>query len=135
MKLPGQKEEVMNKKKQTFKYPGVRVAVDGNTAAIMCERESSDAAGAYPITLLHKWENTGRKKPPRDTSIFRIAHSSSSSRKESMPLLLLRQGLSMTGLRAANFSSGQGIAYMHESLYAAVGKRLTYVLGISAPGP
>ncbi len=35
----------------------------------------------------------------------------------------------MTGLRAANFSSGQGIAYMHrESLYAAVGKRLTYVL-------
>ena len=24
--------------------------MDGNTAAIMCERESSDAAGAYPIT-------------------------------------------------------------------------------------
>jgi pyruvate-ferredoxin/flavodoxin oxidoreductase len=36
----------------------------------------------------------------------------------------------MTGLRAANFSSGQGIAYMHESLYAAVGKRLTYVLNM-----
>ncbi len=41
-------------------------------------------------------------------------------------------GLSMTGLRSANFSSGQGIAYMHESLYAAVGKRLTYVLNIGA---
>ncbi len=41
-------------------------------------------------------------------------------------------GLSMTGLRASNFSSGQGIAYMHESLYAAVGKRLTYVLNIGA---
>ena len=39
-------------------------------------------------------------------------------------------GMSMTGLRATNFSSGQGIAYMHESLYAAVGKRLTYVLNI-----
>ncbi|MDH3588955.1 MAG: 2-oxoacid:acceptor oxidoreductase family protein, partial [Gammaproteobacteria bacterium] len=39
-------------------------------------------------------------------------------------------GLAMTGLRAANFSSGQGIAYMHESLYAAVGKRLTYVLNM-----
>jgi pyruvate-ferredoxin/flavodoxin oxidoreductase len=38
----------------------------------------------------------------------------------------------MTGLRAANFSSGQGIAYMHESLYAAVGKRLTYILNIGA---
>ena len=24
--------------------------MDGNTAVIMCERESSDAAGAYPIT-------------------------------------------------------------------------------------
>jgi pyruvate-ferredoxin/flavodoxin oxidoreductase len=41
-------------------------------------------------------------------------------------------GLSMTGLRAINFSSGQGIAYMHESLYAAVGKRLTYILNIGA---
>ena len=38
----------------------------------------------------------------------------------------------MTGLRATNFSSGQGIAYMHESLYAAVGKRLTYVLNVAA---
>ena len=36
----------------------------------------------------------------------------------------------MTGLRATNFSSGQGIAYMHESLYAAAGKRLTYVLNM-----
>src|SRR3972149_6167575 len=41
-------------------------------------------------------------------------------------------GMSMVGLRATNFSSGQGIAYMHESLYAAVGKRLTYVLNIAA---
>jgi pyruvate-ferredoxin/flavodoxin oxidoreductase len=41
-------------------------------------------------------------------------------------------GMSMVGLRAANFSSGQGIAYMHESLYAAAGKRLTYVLNVAA---
>ena len=41
-------------------------------------------------------------------------------------------GMSMVGLRAANFSSGQGIAYMHESLYAAAGKRLTYVLNMAA---
>ena len=41
-------------------------------------------------------------------------------------------GMSMTGLRATNFSSGQGIAYMHESLYAAAGKRLTYVLNVAA---
>jgi len=41
-------------------------------------------------------------------------------------------GMSMSGLRSTNFSSGQGIAYMHESLYAAVGKRLTYVLNVAA---
>ncbi len=38
------------KDEKTFKYPGVRQAMDGNTAVIQCEREASDAAGAYPIT-------------------------------------------------------------------------------------
>ena len=37
-------------KEGSFKYPGTRIALDGNSAVIMCERESSDAAGAYPIT-------------------------------------------------------------------------------------
>ena len=40
----------MKEKHNHIKYPGVRHAMDGNTAVIMCERESSDAAGAYPIT-------------------------------------------------------------------------------------
>ena len=38
------------KEQPTVKYPGKRMALDGNTAAIMVERESTDAAGAYPIT-------------------------------------------------------------------------------------
>jgi len=37
-------------KPREFKYPGVRAAMDGNTAVIECEREASDGAGAYPIT-------------------------------------------------------------------------------------
>ncbi len=119
-------------KKNKVKYPGARVAMDGNTAAIMCERESSDAAGAYPITpstqMGEYWAEAAAK-----------GHLNISDR----PLIFIEPegehaaaavtaGLSMTGLRAANFSSGQGIAYMHESLYAAVGKRLTYVLNIGA---
>ena len=40
----------MKDAKETTKYPGIREAMDGNTAVIMCEREASDAAGAYPIT-------------------------------------------------------------------------------------
>jgi pyruvate-ferredoxin/flavodoxin oxidoreductase len=115
-----------------FKYPGTRVALDGNTVAIMCERESSDAAGAYPITpstqMGEYWAEEAAK-----------GHLNISDR----PLIFIEPegehaaaavtaGLSMTGLRSTNFSSGQGIAYMHESLYAAVGKRLTYVLNIGA---
>jgi pyruvate-ferredoxin/flavodoxin oxidoreductase len=122
----------MENKNKKFKYPGTRVALDGNTAAIMCERESSDAAGAYPITpstqMGEYWAEEAAK-----------GHLNISDR----PLIFIEPegehaaaavtaGLSMTGLRAANFSSGQGIAYMHESLYAAVGKRLTYVLNIGS---
>ena len=42
--------ERFTEKRGDFKYPGTRAAMDGNTAVIECERESSDAAGAYPIT-------------------------------------------------------------------------------------
>ncbi len=121
-----------NKQEKDAKYPGIRVAMDGNTAAIMCERESSDAAGAYPITpstqMGEYWAEEAAK-----------GHLNISDK----PLIFIEPegehaaaavtaGLSMTGQRAANFSSGQGIAYMHESLYAAVGKRLTYILNIGA---
>lgn len=131
-KDPDKKEAESKKKNKPFKYPGVPVAMDGNTVAIMCERESSDAAGAYPITpstqMGEYWADAAAK-----------GHLNISDR----PLIFIEPegehaaaavtaGLSMTGLRAANFSSGQGIAYMHESLYAAVGKRLTYVLNIGA---
>ncbi len=120
----------MTKKRDVIKYPGIRAAMDGNTAAIMCERESTDGAGAYPITpstqMGEYWAEAAA-----------AGHINISGR----PLIFIEPegehsaaavtaGLSMTGLRAANFSSGQGIAYMHESLYAAVGKRLTYVLNM-----
>ncbi len=122
----------MKQPARQFKYPGRRLAADGNTAVILCERESSDAAGAYPITpstqMGEYWAEAAAS-----------GHLNISGR----PLIFIEPegehaaaavtaGLSMTGLRAANFSSGQGIAYMHESLYAAVGKRLTYVLNIGA---
>ncbi|MFL1013101.1 2-oxoacid:acceptor oxidoreductase family protein [Flavisericum labens] len=127
-----QKKTEKKNKSIDFKYPGKPVATDGNTAAIMCERESTDAAGAYPITpstqMGEFWADAAAK-----------GHLNISDK----PLIFIEPegehaaaavtaGLSMTGLRAANFSSGQGIAYMHESLYAAVGKRLTYVLNIGA---
>ncbi len=112
------------------KYPGVRDAIDGNTAVILVEREASDAAGAYPITpstnMGEYWSEAAA-----------AGHVNISGR----PLIFLEPesehaaagvtaGMSMTGLRAVNFSSAQGVAFMHESLYGAVGKRLPYVLNM-----
>jgi pyruvate-ferredoxin/flavodoxin oxidoreductase len=121
------------KKKQDkdVKYPGIRQAMDGNSAVIMCEREASDAAGAFPITPS---ANMGKHWAEEKNK----GHINISDR----PLILVKPegdhaaaamtaGMSMTGLRSTNFSSSQGIAYMHESLYTAVGKRLPYILNIA----
>lgn len=112
------------------KYPGIRDAVDGNTAIIHVEREASDAAGSYPITPSTQMGEYWAEE-------VAAGHLNISDR----PLIFVEPesehaaagvtaGMSMTGLRATNFSSGQGIAFMHESLYATVGKRLPYVLNI-----
>ncbi len=120
------------KEKQDFKYPGIRVALDGNSAVVMCERESSDAAGAFPITpstdMGEYWAeavNNGHLNVSNRPLIFIQPEGEHAAAG-------VTAGLSLTGLRASNFSSSQGIAYMHESLYAAVGKRLPYVLNIAA---
>ncbi|MBI4986452.1 MAG: 2-oxoacid:acceptor oxidoreductase family protein [Rhodocyclales bacterium] len=115
---------------KTVKYPGVRDAVDGNTAVIHVEREASDAAGAYPITPSTQMGEYWAEEVAK-------GHLNVSER----PLIFVEPesehaaagvtaGMAMTGLRAVNFSSCQGIAFMHESLYATVGKRLPYVLNM-----
>jgi len=123
-------EDKMQREKPSVKYPGIRAATDGNTAVINSEKNSSDAAGAYPIT-----------PSTQMGEYWAEAASQGYINISDRPLIFIEPegehaaaavtaGLSMSGLRATNFSSGQGIAYMHESLYAAVGKRLTYVLNM-----
>ncbi|KAA6183795.1 pyruvate ferredoxin oxidoreductase [Thiohalocapsa marina] len=120
------------KDEQQVKYPGKRMAMDGNTAVIMCEREASDAAGAYPITpstqMGEYWAEEmakGHLNVSGNPLIFVEPESEHAA-------AAVTAGMSMTGLRATNFSSAQGVAFMHESLYSAVGKRLPYVLNIGA---
>jgi pyruvate-ferredoxin/flavodoxin oxidoreductase len=120
-----------SKTPKEIKYPGIRMAMDGNAAVVMCERESSDAAGAFPIT------------PSTDMGEYwAIEKSKGHINISGRPLIFVEPegehaaaaitaGMSMSGLRATNFSSSQGVAYMHESLYTAVGKRLPYVLNIA----
>jgi pyruvate-ferredoxin/flavodoxin oxidoreductase len=115
---------------EAVKYPGVRDAVDGNTAVIHVERESSDAAGAYPITpstqMGEYWAEEvakGHLNISNKPLIFIEPESEHAAAG-------VTAGMAMTGLRATNFSSAQGVAFMHESLYGAVGKRLPYVLNM-----
>ncbi|NNJ90222.1 MAG: pyruvate ferredoxin oxidoreductase, partial [Gammaproteobacteria bacterium] len=118
------------KAEKTFKYPGIRMAMDGNQAVIMCEREASDAAGAYPITpstqMGEFWaEETAKGHVNVSDRALKFIEPESEHAAAAVTA-----GMSMTGLRATNFSSAQGIAFMHESLYAAAGKRLPYVLNM-----
>ena len=113
------------------KYPGVLRAMDGTDAVVAMETAASEAAGAYPITPSTQMGEG-----------WALAAARGELNVHGRPLIFFEPegehaaaavtaGMAMAGLRSANFSSGQGIAYMHESLYAAVGKRLTYVLNMA----
>ena len=113
------------------KYKGVRVAMDGSEAIVAMETAASEGAGAYPITpstqMGEGWAAAvaaGKLNVNGRKLIFFEPEGEHAA-------AAVTAGMSMTGLRATNFSSGQGIAYMHESLYPAVGKRLTYVLNMA----
>ena len=113
-------------------FPGVARAVDGSGAVVAMETAGGEAAGAYPITpstqMGEGWAAAvaeGRENVNGRRLLFFEPEGEHAA-------AAVTAGMSMSGLRATNFSSGQGIAYMHESLYAAVGKRLTYVLNVAA---
>ena len=113
------------------KYPGVAHALDGTNAIVYVETAGGEAAGAYPITPASAMgEGWALAVARGDTNVFgrRLLFFEPEGEHAAAGVTA---GMSMTGLRSANFSAAQGIAYMHESLYAAVGKRLTYVLNVA----
>jgi pyruvate-ferredoxin/flavodoxin oxidoreductase len=112
-------------------FPGIRQAMDGTAAVVAMETAGSEAAGAYPITpstqMGEGWAVAVAEGRP---NVFgrRLLFFEPEGEHAAAGVTA---GMSMTGLRSTNFSSGQGIVYMHESLYPAVGKRLTYVLNMA----
>jgi pyruvate-ferredoxin/flavodoxin oxidoreductase len=113
------------------RYPGERTCIDGSEAVVAMETAAGEAAGAYPITpstqMGEGWAMAvaaGRTNVNGRRLLFFEPEGEHAA-------AAVTAGMSMRGLRSTNFSSGQGIAYMHESLYAAVGKRLTYVLNVA----
>ncbi len=116
---------------EVVRYPGARTALDGSEAIVAMETAASEAAGAYPITpstqMGEGWAlavAAGRPNVHGRRLIFFEPEGEHAA-------AAVTAGMSLVGLRSTNFSSGQGIAYMHESLYPAVGKRLTYVLNMA----
>ena len=125
---------LFGKKKQNkeFKYPGIRHLMNGNTAVVMCERESSDAAGAYlsnPDSEMSTLWNLEKNKGHLNISNRPLI---SVNPEDNQAASTATSGLSLSGLRATHFnSSAQSVASLHESLYATVGKRLPYILNIA----
>jgi len=113
-------------------WPGTLEAMDGSAAIVAMETAAGEAAGAYPITpstqMGEGWA-AAVAEGARNVNGRRLLFFEPEGEHAAAAVTA---GMSMSGLRSANFSSGQGIAYMHESLYAAVGKRLTYVLNVAA---
>ncbi|MHC4409485.1 MAG: 2-oxoacid:acceptor oxidoreductase family protein, partial [Planctomycetota bacterium] len=123
----------MSKKQKTPRprFPGTRATIDGSDAIVAMETAASEAAGAYPITpstqMGEGWAAAvaaGRENVHGRRLLFFEPEGEHAA-------AAVTAGMNLVGLRSANFSSGQGVAYMHESLYAAVGKRLTYVLNVA----
>jgi pyruvate-ferredoxin/flavodoxin oxidoreductase len=119
-------------KQQKFKYPGIRAAVDGNAALVLCERESSDAAAvstrAPSAASGRLWAHaaaTGHLNVSGGPLISVSPEADEAS-------AAIAAGLAMTGMRASGFSAGGDIAAMHAALFSAAGKRLPYVLNVAA---
>ncbi len=113
------------------RYPGAVKIGDGSSAVISMETAASEAAGAYPITPSSKMEEGWASAAARGTKNVNGRSLVFFEPEGEHAAAGVTAGMSMVGMRSTNFSSGQGIAYMHESLYAAVGKRLTYVLNVA----
>jgi pyruvate-ferredoxin/flavodoxin oxidoreductase len=97
------------------KYPGIFKSGDGSSAVVAMETAASEAAGAYPITpstqMGEGWASavaSGAKNVNGRSLIFFEPEGEHAAAG-------VTAGMSMVGLRSTNFSSGQGIAYMHES--------------------
>jgi len=108
-------------------FPGHDEIAAGSAVLCRIERASCDALVASGMASA-AGEETGRE--------FNVAgRVPVTLRAESEHAAAgVAAGLAMSGLRAGGFASGGGVPFLHESLYAASGKRLPYVFNISCRG-
>src|SRR5690606_784657 len=88
------------------KYPGVLDAADGSTVVVAVETAASDAAGAYPITpSTQMGEGWALAVAAGEANAFGRQLLFFEPEGEHAAAAVTA-GMSMTGLRATNFSSG-----------------------------
>ncbi len=112
------------------KYPGIKMNLIGNDAIGLLASRVCDLSGAYPITpssgmsyIYAKAVADGIPNVWGRVPKYIEAQSEHGSAS-------ISEGMAMTGLRAANYTSSQGIKLMNEVLYSIAGKRLPCVFHI-----
>ena len=117
---------------KTPKYPGVRKALDGSSAVVAMETAASEAASVCPIAPAHGMSDLWAAAAKGGLSNVHGRKLISVEPGGDAASAAATAGLSMAGLRASTFTSGPGLAAMHESLHAIAGKRLTCVVNVAA---
>ena len=83
--------------------------MDGNTAVIMCERESTDAAGAYPITpSTEVVERISRRFPMMGGTFIQM--------EDELASMAAVVGGAWTGSKSMTVTSGPGFSLMMENI-------------------
>jgi len=115
------------------KYPGIRLTTNGNQlVAYHTEARIAEAGVFYPITpSTEMGENFQLSFANGELNVFgdpKIAIETEGEHSAQGGAI----AISVTGRRAVNFTSGQGVVYACEQYYHAPGKLSTMVLQISA---
>ncbi|MBQ16479.1 MAG: pyruvate ferredoxin oxidoreductase [Planctomycetaceae bacterium] len=115
-----------------FEYPGIPVTCDGAEAVVWVETRICQGSGAFPITSsttmgsgFNAAVQNGIPNLWGDQLVFIEPESEHSS-------ATICEGFALSGGRATNFTSGQGLVLMKEVLYTISGKRLPVVFNIGA---
>jgi pyruvate-ferredoxin/flavodoxin oxidoreductase len=124
--------EAKRQLEQEAPFPGKTAAIDGTDAVVWVETHISQGALAYPITpstnmgvQFARAAANGTCNLWGDPLVFIESESEHSSASAA-------EGFALSGGRATNFTSGQGLVLMKEVLYVISGKRLPLVFNIGA---
>ncbi len=119
-------------KKNRIKYPGTRVTTNGNTLVSQTESLMAEAGVFYPITpstemgeIFQQSYAQGKLTAFGETLTAIEAEGEHAAQGGAI-------AMSVTGKRAVNFTSGQGIVYGIEQYYHAPGKLSTMTVEVGA---